>query len=106
LSKKNLEKSVRALAFSPDGTKIASGGDDTCIRIWDSKSGEKRLEWKHLSADGKDAQSVQFLVFSPDGTKIASEGSYSSPQLWDSQLWDSQLWESQSGNMLLRLGSR
>jgi WD40 repeat protein len=26
--------SVRAVAFSPDGTEIASGGDDAYIRIW------------------------------------------------------------------------
>jgi WD40 repeat protein len=26
--------SVRAVAFSPDGTEIASGGDDGYIRIW------------------------------------------------------------------------
>ncbi len=27
---------IRSVAFSPDGTKIVSGSDDTTIKVWDS----------------------------------------------------------------------
>ncbi|KAF8967493.1 hypothetical protein BDZ97DRAFT_524061 [Flammula alnicola] len=32
---------VRAVAFSPDGSKIASGSDDATIRVWDSYTGNE-----------------------------------------------------------------
>ncbi|KAF8963104.1 WD40-repeat-containing domain protein [Flammula alnicola] len=32
---------VRAVAFSPDGSKIASGSDDETIRVWDSNTGNE-----------------------------------------------------------------
>ena len=28
-------RSIRSVAFSPDGTKIVSGSDDKTIKVWD-----------------------------------------------------------------------
>jgi WD40 repeat protein len=36
---------VWSVAFSPDGTRLVSGGDDTTIRIWDVTTGEELHTW-------------------------------------------------------------
>ncbi len=76
---KGHKKAVESVAFSPDGTKIASGSHDSTIKLWDVQSGELLNTFK----GGKDA--VESVSFSPDGTMIAS-GSYD----WTIKLWDVQ----------------
>ena len=34
------EGSVEAVAYSPDGKLLATGGDDACVRFWSGKTGE------------------------------------------------------------------
>jgi WD40 repeat protein/beta-lactamase regulating signal transducer with metallopeptidase domain len=68
---------VLAVAYSPDGSMLASAGDDAMIRLRGLASGEVigRLEG-HLDA-------VSCLAFSPDGKTLAS-GSYDrTVKLWD-----------------------
>ena len=59
-----------AVAFSLDSRLLASGSDDTgnpeTIRIWDPRSGQKRLGW--YAGVGTTAA----LAFSPDGRILAS----------------------------------
>ena len=33
---------MRAVAIAPDGTWLASGGEDGSVRIWDPATGEQR----------------------------------------------------------------
>lgn len=59
---------VRAIAFSPDGSKIVSGGDDKAVKMWDVKTG--KLLW-----DGEEhVFRVVAVAFSTDGSTISSVG--------------------------------
>jgi WD40 repeat protein len=69
--------SVSSVAFSPDGTTIASGSWDNSVRVWDAATG--RL----LRQLNGHKNSVTSVAFSPDGTTIAS-GSYDEwVRVWD-----------------------
>ncbi len=58
---------VHALAFSPDGTLVASGGDDGGIGIWNSRTGQN-LGWLGDRSGGR----VASVSFSGDGQKLLS----------------------------------
>ncbi len=32
---------IFAVAWSPDGTRIASGGNDNTVQVWDAKTGQR-----------------------------------------------------------------
>lgn len=71
-------KSVTSVAFSPDGTRIASGSYDGTIRLWYSNTGN--AIGKPLTGHTNRVYSV---AFSPDGARIASGSADCSVRLWD-----------------------
>ena len=69
--------SVLSVAFSADGTQLASGSNDDTIRLWDTATGQEFLRFiGHVSA-------VNSVVFSPDGTQLASGSDDWSIRMWD-----------------------
>lgn len=67
---------VRAVAFSPNGTLVASGSDDGTARVWSVDGGPEALRLKHPDA-------VSGVAFSPDGTLIVTGGADGLVRLWD-----------------------
>ena len=85
---------TRALAVSPDGRWITSGGDDGAIIVWDAETGRKERTFKPYT------RPVFHLAFSRDGSRLASsDGS-------DVKLWNTRLWSRASGEATVILKER
>ena len=70
---------VAALAFSPDGATMATGGMDKMVRLWEISSGEVKK-----TLEGHEDWVVS-IAFSPDGTMLATGSTDHTARLWDIQ---------------------
>ena len=84
---------VSAVAWSPDGTRIASSGGDATVRIWNPVNGENLLTY-HGQA-GRLSE-VLTVAWSPDSKRIVSGGNRATIQIWDTS--NEQLLVSYSGH--------
>jgi len=68
---------VPGVAFSPDGTRLATASTDGTAKIWDVRTGNLILTLVgHASA-------IIDIAYSPDGKKIATASGDATAKIWD-----------------------
>jgi len=68
---------VKAVAWSPDDKRIASGSFDKTVQVWDATNGNHVFTYKGHS------DRVKAVAWSPDGKRVASSSWDSTVQVWD-----------------------
>lgn len=68
---------VRGIAFSPDGTLVATASQDSSIKLWDANTGQAAKTLRGHKGY------VDQVVFSPDGTFLASRSNDRTIKIWD-----------------------
>lgn len=59
---------VNCVAFSPDATALATGGNDGVVRLWDAAT---RTQTRQLIGHN---EAVLAVAWNPDGTSLVSGG--------------------------------
>jgi len=74
---------LNAVAFSPCGNRLATGGGDSTIILWDAQTGKAELVLHaEVVLQGDDA-GVESVSFSSDGSRLASGGWDGFIRIWD-----------------------
>jgi len=69
---------VNGVAWSPDGTRLATAGDDRTVRIWDPDDGRELFTLR-----GHDDQALS-VAWNRDGNRLVSGSRDQTVRIWDS----------------------
>ena len=80
---------VNSIAYSPDGSIIASGSKDGMVRLWDVATGKQkavlaRTSWMNFLFPWLNSP-VNSVAYSPDGKTVAAGSIDRKVRLWDTQ---------------------
>ena len=75
------------VTWSPDGTRIAFGGADQSVYIWDVQSGQllHTLPFPTLGINEGRPEMVRDIAWSPDGRLLATASEDNRVRIWDAQ---------------------
>jgi WD40 repeat protein len=73
---------VEEIAWSPHGTRLASAGIDSTVRIWDRRTGEETLVLRGTSG------MFHSVSWNPDGKRLAAASNDGKVWIWDATLGD------------------
>jgi WD40 repeat protein len=71
------EAPVWGIAWSPDGTKLATASEDKTAKVWEARSGRQLLTLRGHEA------SIWSIAWSPDGSKLATASDDKTAKVWD-----------------------
>ncbi len=69
--------SVTAAAFSADGQRVLSGGDDRTLRLWEADTAKEIQVFRGCEGG------IKSVAFSPDGRRVLSGSADATVRLWD-----------------------
>ncbi|GAA1969625.1 helix-turn-helix domain-containing protein [Catenulispora subtropica] len=72
---------VTAVALTADGTRLATGGLDGSVDLWDPRTAQRVA--RIAPASGTERTKVTALAFSPDGARLAAAGYDGTLRSWD-----------------------
>ena len=70
---------VLAVAWSPDSTRLLTGGDDGTVRVWDARTGEPLHQLTGHTGW------VCSVAWSPDGTRLLTGSDDGTVRIWDAR---------------------
>ncbi len=74
---------VTAIAWAPDGTRLASASYDSTVQVWDVATGRHALVYRgHITPQG-DMPIIWGVAWSPNGKQVASASADATVRVWD-----------------------